>query len=211
MNNKIYLAAFAAAASLITGQAYGADEGFYLGAGIGYTRATPDNAGVLASSGAPAGSSISSDKSSFGWKEYGGYQFNKNIALELSFADLGKYDFTFTRPGFTPATGKITINGFGISAVGILPLDNKFSLIGRLGGFYSTLNASTSINAFTAGTATSGKDRKFVPNFGVGANYELTKSLGLRAEIERFSGMGSSSKSIKTDVNLLSAGVYYRF
>jgi hypothetical protein len=123
------------------------------------------------------------------------------VIFSISFADLGKTDLTVTIPGTTPVTGKATINGFGIAAVGTIPSSMGLSLFGKLGGVFPTLNASTTVNIFNSGTTASNKEHEFVPNIGLGVNYDLTTSIGLRAEFERFLGVGSDTKTIKTDVN----------
>lgn len=211
MINRTCLATVISAVSLLaSGAALAADDGFYIGLGIGYARPDFDTGGLKAAAGA-AVTAVSSDSSSFGFTEYGGYRFNQNFAVQASFTDLGKYDFTATRPAATPATGKVTINGFGLAAVGTIPLANDFSVFGKVGAFFSTLNASTSINLFGAGTTTGNKERKVVPNIGIGLDYNITNNIVLRGEVERFQGMGTNSRTIRTDLNLFSAGVYYKF
>lgn len=209
MIKKAWLAFVICAASLsANGAAFAADSGFYIGLGIGTARASFEGNGVV---GAAAGTAVSNDTSAFAWKEYGGYRFNKNVGIELSFADLGKTDFTVTSPGITPVTGKASINGFGIAAVGTIPSSMGLSLFGKLGGFYSTMTASTSVNIFNNGTTNSNKEHRFVPNIGLGVNYDITPRIGLRAEFERFVGVGTDTKTIDTDVNMFTVGLNYRF
>jgi opacity protein-like surface antigen len=209
MINKVWLASVICVASLLSnGIAFAADSGFYLGLGVGTSRASFEGNGVA---GVAAGTAVSNDKSSFGWKEYGGYRFNKNAGIELSFADLGKSDLTVTLPGATPVTGKATFTGFGIAAVGTIPSNMGLSLFGKVGGFYSTVNTSTSVNVFNSGTTTGSKEHRFVPNIGVGVDYELTPRIGLRAEYERFLKVGSDTKTIDTDVNMFTVGLNYKF
>ena len=82
-----------------------ATSGFYIGLGFGQSRSSFDTGGTLAAGASPAGSSFSPASSAFAWKEYAGYEFNKNLAVELDVVSLGKYDFSANIPGKTPATG----------------------------------------------------------------------------------------------------------
>jgi OmpA-OmpF porin, OOP family len=209
MIKKAWLAfVICAAWQSASGAELAADSGFYLGLGIGTARASFEGNGVA---GAAAGTAVSNDTSAFAGKGYGGYQFNKNVGIEISVANLGKTDFTVTSPGITPVPGKATINGFGIAAVGTIPSSMGLSLFGKLGGFYSILDASTTVNIFNSGTTSSNKEHRFVPNIGLGVNYDMTARIGLRAEFERFLGVGTDTKTINTDVNLFTVGLNYRF
>lgn len=57
------------------------DTGFYAGAGAGFTRIKIDD-NTLAVAGATA-STLTKDESDTGFKIFGGYQFNPNIAVEI--------------------------------------------------------------------------------------------------------------------------------
>jgi len=192
----------------VTGVAFAADSGFYLGLGVGIARASFEGTGVA---GGVAGTSVSNDTPAFAWKEYGGYQFNKNIGIELSFADLGKTDMNVNVPGNAIVPGKATLNGFGIAAVGSFPSSMGLALFGKVGGFYSTMNASTTVNIFNSGTTNISKERRFVPNIGGGINYDLTPRIGVRVEYERFLKLGTSTRSIDTDVGMFTVGLNYKF
>lgn len=71
------------------------------------------------------------DRGGFGddtaFKIYGGYQFNKWLAIEGAFIDLG--DFTSsTQPA-------ISIDGFQATALGTVPLGELFRVFGKAGLF----------------------------------------------------------------------------
>jgi len=208
MTKKVGLFVIGAALLSAAGGAFAADSGFYMGVGVGMARASFLDAGVA---GGVAGTSVNNENPSFAWKEYGGYQFNKNVAVELSFADLGKTDMNVIVPGSATVTGKTTINGFGIAAVGSFPSTMGLALFGKVGGFYSTLNASTTVNIFNSGTTNISKERRFVPNIGGGINYDLTPRIGVRVEYERFLKLGTGTKSIDTDVSMFTVGLNYKF
>ncbi len=178
---------------------------------VGQSRASFDTNATIAAAGAPAGTAVSTDSSAFSWKEVLGYQFNKNFAVELSYTSLGKYDFTRTAPATAAATGKLTIGGYGIAGVGIIPMNKDLAFFGKLGAFHSNISATTSVNMFHRGQAAGDTNNDWVPNYGMGILYDINPKVSVRGEIERFRGMGSSDRTVKTDANLFTVGASYRF
>lgn len=74
------------------------DSGWYSGINIGQSRAKIDDAQITArllGTGLTT-TSITNDDPDTGYKLFGGYQFNKNFALEGGYFDLGKFGFTAT-------------------------------------------------------------------------------------------------------------------
>ena len=63
---------------------------WYLGGNIGQSRAKIDDARITAQ--LPGSVSISDDNSNTAFKLFGGYQFNKNFALEAGYFNLGKFE-----------------------------------------------------------------------------------------------------------------------
>lgn len=195
-------------------QGSAATSGFYLGLGFGQSQSNFDTGGTLAAGASPAGSSFGPASSAFSWKEYAGYEFNRNLAVELDMVSLGKYDFSATIPGKTPAggsTGKLTLSGMGIAAVGTLPMSNNFSVFGKLGAFHSDMYATTTVNMFKNGTANQSSDHKWVPNYGIGVKYDVNRNVVLRGEVERFQGIGSNSYTVRTNTNLYTVGAALKF
>lgn len=141
-------------------------------------------------------STLFTSESSAGYKLYGGYQFNRNFAVEGGYTDLGKLDFG--RDTATPALGSISSNirssGLHLDMVGIIPLQNGLSLFGRLGTVYSMGNTlvSTSAGAAPLLTLTDLNPRRSEWNsrYGLGASYDLPNNLGLRFGYERINNVG---------------------
>ncbi|PKN23352.1 MAG: flagellar motor protein MotB [Deltaproteobacteria bacterium HGW-Deltaproteobacteria-3] len=120
------------------------DSGLYIGGNIGQSRATIDEERIV-NSLAGAGfttTGFEDDNRDLGFKLFGGYQFNKYLALEGGYFDLGKFDFTAT--GLPPGTlsGNIKIKGVNLDVVGILPITEKFSAFGRVGANYAKVEDS---------------------------------------------------------------------
>ncbi|MEK8049965.1 porin family protein [Ideonella sp. DXS22W] len=145
--------ATAAVLALGTGAAR-ADTPYYLGGSLGTSSWRGSVNGIDGSDG---GSS---------YKVYGGYQFTPNYALELSSARLGYQRDANGNQAFA--------RGYSLDGVGLMPMGNGFSLLGRVGlADMKTLTAS-------------GSDHGLALKVGAGVQYQLSKSTALRAEWERY-------------------------
>lgn len=114
-----------------------------------------------------------------GFKIFGGYQFHRNIAAELG------YGLLFDKSG-------VELTSIEAVAVGIFPLANQFSLIGKLG--FAMLEAK--------GPGGSNDDTELT--YGIGAQYDLTRNLGFRLQWQRYD-------TNPEDVDFISLGVVWRF
>ena len=188
------------------------DTYWYGGLNIGQSRARIDAGRIKAQllENSLATSSIANDERDTAYKLFGGYQFNKNFALEGGYFDLGQFGYTATTVPAGTLDGRIKLKGLNLDAVGILPLAGKFSAFGRLG-----LNYAQAKDNFTATGAVpvpmNPNPSKSQTNYkaGLGLQYDLTKSLGMRVEAERYrinDAVGS-----KGDINMYSLGLVYRF
>lgn len=113
-----------------------------------------------------------SNNNQLGFGLLGGMYVNQNIALEAEYNNLG---------GFDSATGNIKGSALSMSGIGMLPLNREMSLFGKLGFAVTTLND----------TAKPG----FVGNFsyvntgvtyGIGAQFNVSRELGIRAGYDSF-------------------------
>src|SRR4051812_28831053 len=201
------LAGIAAASA----SAIAADDGWYLGAGIGqsleknhHDRITSE----LLGSGFTT-NSISDDSKDTAWKLFGGHKFNKNFALEASYFNLGEFGFTAqtTPPG--SLTGRIKLQGIGVDAVGILPLTTRFSALGKLGVQYAKAEDTFSGTGALAGTNSSPSKSSAGYKVGLGVQYDFTPSLGLRGEWEDY--RVNDAVGNKGNINTLMVGIVYMF
>lgn len=149
------------------------------------------------------GISSSLDKADTGYKAQAGYKFNENFAVEGGYIDFGKSTYSFTSAGGS-ANIQYKLTGINIAAVGILPINDAFSVFGKLGAISAKVDGSASGNA--SGTS---QTTKLVPGWGIGASYNLNKQFAVRAEFEQFSKVGD--EPVKGNINLASAGVVYKF
>lgn len=113
-----------------------------------------------------------------------GYQYNPNLAVEGEYTDLGRFTTA------TGVTGKS--DAWGLSAVGILPLDS-FSLYGKLG----IARSGTSTSAAT------GRNRT-AATYGLGGQFDATPMIGLRLSWERY-GVGMTGQNAEDDLYSLAA------
>jgi OOP family OmpA-OmpF porin len=194
-----------------SGEVCAQEKGFYMGASLGQSRA--NNLGSC-SDIFDIVNSCSVKSTDTGWRLFGGYQFNKHVAGELSYVDLGKFTVSgFGRvagtPVFADASGSDKVNGFSFDAVGTLPIDVGFGLIGRIGLFAWTLDASASASGGIS-ASTSDKPTGASLDAGLGVKYDFENNIGVRAEFQRFFSIGNDTTG-KSDVDLISASVIYRF
>ena len=200
-----------AVVALVSPYALADDLGWYGGANIGRSAANIDDPRIT--SGLAAGglgtSSISDRDRSTGFKLYGGYQLHRNFALEGGYFDLGKFGYTANTIPTGTLDGNIKLKGFNLDAVGILPITDQFSALGRVGLNYA--KASDSFTGTGAVNVTNPNPSKSGTNYklGVGLQYAFTEALGMRAEVERY--RVNDAVGNKGHVDLFSVGLVYRF
>ena len=142
-----------AAAVLPASQAHAGEA--YVGAGIGESHFDNKVDGVSSGNSNGVNGTL-----------YGGYQFNKNFAVEGGFANLGHTDNNLAQSVGAHATY--------IDAVGFLPVANKISLLGRAGVDHVKFSSDAGHDAGTG------------IKVGAGAEYALTQNVSLRAEVDRY-------------------------
>src|ERR1700727_3000340 len=89
-------ASLAALALTMSPSAFADDAGWYTGFNAGQSRAKIDDTRIadgLSGDGFTT-TSISNDDRHFGFKAFGGYEFNRYFALESGYFNLGKFGFT---------------------------------------------------------------------------------------------------------------------
>lgn len=139
-----------------------------------------------------------------GYKLYGGYQFNKNWAAEMDFVHFGKFDFTSP-----DSRTKGTVNGVGLSAIGMLPLSENFRLLGKVGALAKSMDVEEhdpSSRYYYAAKTT-----EIAPYWGFGAEYRMSPSLSLRTEYEHHGQSDVGNRGKKITNHLLTVGLRYHF
>ena len=187
------------------------DSGWYGGLNVGRSRADIDDARIQAQFlGAPlVTTSFRDDNRDTGFKLFGGYQLNKNFALEGGYFDLGKFSFTATTAPAGTLSGDFKIRGLNLDAVGILPIHEKFSAFGRVGVQYADTRDSFARTGAVPALNPNPSKREANYKYGLGLQYDFTESLGMRVEAERY--RINDAIGHKGNVDLISVGLVYRF
>jgi OOP family OmpA-OmpF porin len=190
-----------------------AEKGWYGGISVGRSEVDIAN-DALPVVGATA-TSLAKDETDTAFGLGVGYQFNRNFALEGGYRDVGK--FSATRTVTAPAAGTnragIKSSGWGIFAVGYLPLANQFSVLGKIGTAYTTTKTSlttTGAVVLLPGVNPNPRRREWNLGYGVGLEYAFTQRAAVRLEFERLENVGDSNTG-EGDIDVWSLWLKYRF
>jgi OmpA-OmpF porin, OOP family len=152
-------------------------EGLYAGGSLGLSHYKGDS--LFGSS---------TDSSDTALKLYGGYGITPNFAVESGYSRIGK---------FKSSLGDLRASGLYVDAVGLLPLGNGFTALGRAGLFNGKLDSSFA-----------GSDRGTSLKIGAGVQYDLANNIGVRGEWERYR---FDALNTKTNADVYSVGLNYKF
>ncbi|MES2130057.1 MAG: porin family protein [Pseudomonadota bacterium] len=181
---KLILALIASAAAMSAAHA----EGPYIGVGI----ASADHSYSIA--GATNGSG---DGYKASGKLFGGFDLDKTWGVEAGYTDFRKtgYNYTIgTVPGHVDSDG----HSFYVAGKGTVPLNEQFSLFGKLGVSQNKTSLSGSINTSDSKTEMYG---------ALGAQFNLNKQVALTLEYERY----GKDKDFGQKANVWTAGARYSF
>lgn len=186
------------------------ESGWIGGLSVGQSKARIDDA-KIAEQLQNAGfftPSINDENLNTGVKFFGGYQFNKYFALEGGYFDLGRFGYQATTVPVGGLNGNIQLKGVNFDVVGILPVSQKFSVLGRLGANYGqSRDYFTTVGAVSV-TDPNPSNNSFNWKAGLGMQYDLFESVGLRGEWERY--RINDSVGTRGDIDLISLGLVVR-
>ncbi len=206
-------------------------RGFYGLANVGWASVNYNNNSF--GQVAPAGpitafvASSSSPSQQWGLGVGLGYQWNDYFALDGAFDyffSQQKTNFTYNFNGVA-ASGSVTQkNTYALLllAKGIIPLQQGFSLYGRLGGAYEWTQVNASASNFA--NSTSGNGNSLRPAYGLGVDYQICPNLTTYLDWTGIAGNKSSASvtttattatlntSVKAPtVNYINVGLRYFF
>ncbi|MDE2598438.1 MAG: porin family protein [Rhodocyclaceae bacterium] len=127
-----------------------------------------------------------------GGKIYIGGQFNQWLGAEIGYINVGKFD----RNG-----GDTTAQGVNISLVGTVPVNNVFSVFGKVGTTYGWTKTEGAI-------APTGKKDDFGLSYGAGLGFNLSPQTQLLVEWDRHNFKFVDDRA---DVDMYSVGLKVRF
>jgi len=204
------------AAALWAGSAVAAGSdgsGFYIGVGGGITHDNIDENRVnqqLLDAGYSSPSTNSSENS-VAYKAFVGYSFNRYIAIEGGYFNLGKFKFDSTVSGPGTLHEEIKSSGFNVDAVLSYPFAKGFSLFARAGvqrakskASYSATGSVNLLDADDSETKTSWKG-------GLGVGYEFSQNVGVRGEWERYRIRDGTENDHDFNLDVFGLSVYYKF
>ena len=215
MNKKITQTAVAALAVIGLSAAAPSYAQWYVGGSIGKSDIKFNNAAQsdqFLDLGFTNPTTVSSTKDT-GYRLFGGYQLHKYIAVEGAYVDLGRFGF---RTDVTPRgslTGSTRIDGFELSALGTLPIGDRFGLFARVGAVAAQTKTSYtgggSIETLIGGDTQKKRSTELV--YGAGAMFNINQNLSVRGEWSRYDKLGNVLTGGRTNANLYSLGIVYRF
>lgn len=191
-------------------------SGVYLGIGAGVGHASIDEGNInasLASLGL-TNPSTTADQSSVAYKLFLGYSFNRYIAIEGGYFNLGKFSFDSTVTGPGTLSGEVKTYGFNFDAVASLPLTQTFSIFGRGGvqNAKSTVNYTSTGSVTPVFTTSQTSETKTSWDAGAGAAFEFANGkVGVRVEWTLYRVPDGTDTNNKSNINVYGLSVYSKF
>jgi OmpA-like transmembrane domain len=229
LNSHIRIAAVLAAA--VASSMVSAQSKLYVSGTLGATNTSGNYSGQVQSAGAPqpgfrfvsAGKDGGSD---VGGRLAIGYRFTEGIAVELGYASFGKQDvgYQFEKTTglippqrFVTSVGRFKLDGATLDVVGTLPINASFSANARVGVIAANLRYKefqTFLNQGTTEFSKTANETRL--HWGVGATYQMNKTLGLTLDYTQAQSVGKSfawteDRNGRLSYGMFAAGVRYSF
>jgi OOP family OmpA-OmpF porin len=169
------------------------ESGFYVGAGLG--KATAKD---WCHDPALAGGAARCDDKDTTWRLLAGYQFNRYLAIEGGYHNLGKFQSTVAG-----ALSDVKATAWEAVALGIIPIGGIVSAYGKLGAIHS--------EARGGGTRNNLEEKKGAITYGAGVQAHVHTSFAVRGEWQRYPKIGGGAFGATTDVSVISVLGIYRF
>ena len=203
--------------------------GPYAGALVGYSKYAGNQdeneqnlIDILVNTGNPfQNMSSSTNNTDLGYQALFGYRFHRFFGAELGLAQFGelkstaKADMDFgDGNGFVPSSVSLTFTAGGpmLSAIGILPIGEKFELYGRLGYLFTSSERSlTSRVDGQSGGFGSAKGDSQNPVYGVGFAFHINQVYSIRGEYQKLDQLGQENRTGAEDVSVIGLGLIVRF
>lgn len=188
-----------------------ADSAWYMGAGIGSSKAKLDESAIVNTLNQAGVTSvlINSDQRDTGYKLFMGKQINRNLSLEGGWFDLGRFGFDASTVPLGNLSGRDKVRGWNLDMLFHAPMTQQVSLYGRVGTAYARSNSEFSGSRFGVVSDPDGNDRKFSPKVGLGVEYKFSEALSMRGEVERY--RINSAVRNRRDIDLYSLNLVYKF
>lgn len=187
---NILIAALVIGASLTSASAFA--EGGFAGVDVGRSNYSLD----------VSGTGSVSDRTT-GFKLYGGWEFTPNLAIEGGYADMGT-----GRVSNAAGTISAKTNALYVAGKGTVPLNEQFSLYGKLGVTRNKADYTVSSGA-TSFNPSGNKTDLFA---AAGVSYAFTKNVAGTLEYDYFGKLDTDGASgVSAKVNMWTLGVRFNF
>jgi OOP family OmpA-OmpF porin len=135
------------------------------------------------------------DRKDTGWKVYAGGRMNEIIGIEVGYTDFGR---------IRALGGETDAWAVPITVTAGIPIGERFSVFGKAGGLYGR----TDVDAGPGTLFDTGHKSGWGWTYGVGAGFNITPTLQLRADWDRYKldFIGG-----RRDVDMATAGLALRF
>jgi len=135
-----------------------------------------------------------------------GYQYSRYLSVESDFVDYGRGPAdVFASPGNLVSAFRST--GYGVSTVATVPVWRSFSFYGRLGAYHG--EARNEFSSYSTQLLSGDPSRATHWRYGLGMRYDFSQRLGVHADIERYTPLGTPMG--EPDADQFSIGLNWRF
>lgn len=188
MKKNHLLAALVGLAALSSVPAYAESSYFSVGAGRSEYRAGGDSENQTALSLAY------------------GQSLSDRLGYEIGYVNFGSFSDSYSGDGANGSV-KFRAQSVYLAAVGTLPLSEDFSVYGKAGIAANYVKASVIFSDAEGSFSGTDSDTKFGPMLGLGAAYNITKTIAASVEYRYFHEV--TDRGLKASA--LTAGLSYKF
>ena len=164
---------------------------------------------------------VETEDTDWGYQATFGYRFTRYFQAELGLAQFGsvesvaRSEMDFGPPeGYIPVALRHSFSTGGpiISAMGVLPLNDRFELLGRVGYMFTSARRelSSNVNGQSAPFFSAKGDSQDLV-LGAGAAVHFGQIYSARLEYMKIDGLGEDERTGEEDLNFFSLGVVVRF
>ncbi len=197
---------------VVAASANAQDAGYaYGGLAVGQARAKVDHERITAGllDVGLTTTAMTLDERHGAYKLFGGYQFNRYLAIEAGYFRLGRFGFTSTTRPAGSLDGQIRLQGIHLDVVGSIPLGGGLSLFGRVGAQHAQARDRFRATGAVTVQNPDPKHDEVNPKVGLGLQLELTAAITLRGEVERY--RIDDAVGNRGDINVFSLGLVFPF
>jgi len=201
---------------LACGPALAQGSGWYIGGGVGTTKADFVRSDFT-TTGLATGT-YSADDDSAGGRVFGGYRVAPNWAVEFGLASLGRYKHRYNNAG-NVAVYDYDASALTVAAAARLPVGGVVSLNGRFGIAFTATELRLRRDNGTA-------NPPFCPDtwwysdcssqstnlyWGLGAQFDVTPRWGIRLDYDNYGEVGEEFETGRADIESVSVNFVWRF